>query len=54
MSGWLVPVATIAFLSVVSGICGEPVALWLSSVMLAFCLGVFWGAGENKRKEPRS
>jgi hypothetical protein len=49
MSGVWASIGTMALLWVVSGLFGEPVAFWLSSVLLAFCLGAFWGHANTKR-----
>ena len=51
MKDLLVPIATIAFFVVVHAIFGRTASLWAASIVLAYCIGVFWGAGDQKRKQ---
>lgn len=51
MKEWLPTIATIAGLAIVQGLFGPAASLWLGTVMLAYCLGVLWGAGDQIRKQ---
>lgn len=51
MSGWAISIGTIVALYIVSGLFGHIVSLWVASVLLAYCIGVFWGAGDQMRKQ---
>lgn len=51
MSGWAISIGTIAALYVVSGLFGHTVSLWAASVLLAYCIGALWGAGDQMRKQ---
>lgn len=43
-------IATISGLSILRDTAGEIWSIWAASVLLAFCIGAFWAAGEQKRK----
>lgn len=51
---WWPGIITYAALTVISGVFGPMVACWIGSVLLAFCIGVFWGAGDQMRKHEES
>lgn len=44
-------IGTIAALSIVSGLFGHMASLWVATVLLAYCIGVFWGACDQMRKQ---
>ncbi|ALJ12625.1 hypothetical protein [Sphingopyxis macrogoltabida] len=44
-------IGTLCALSIVSGLFGQSVSLWLASVLLAFSVGVLWGAGNEIGKQ---
>ncbi len=46
-------VATLAALYIVEGMFGRTASMWLATVLLAYCLGVFYGTGReiSKQKE---
>jgi hypothetical protein len=48
---WLPIIATIAVFTIVEGLFGLAASLWLGTVVLAYCIGVFWGAGDQIRKQ---
>lgn len=50
MKVWISAIATFALLTIVSGLFGPVAALWLGTVLLAYCIGVLWGAGSEIRK----
>lgn len=35
---------------IVQAIFGRVVSIWLALIVMAFCIGVFWGAGDQIRK----
>jgi hypothetical protein len=47
---WLWPFVVWFSLECIERLAGFTVALWIASVTLAWCLGVFWGAGDQIRK----
>lgn len=49
MKDWLPAIITIAALSLVQGLLGPLAAIWLGTVVLAFCIGAFWGAGDARQ-----
>lgn len=51
MKDWLPAIAAIAVLTTVEGLFGLAASLWLGTVVLAYCIGVFWGAGDQIRKQ---
>jgi hypothetical protein len=51
MRGGVVCVGTIVALNIVSGVFGHIVSMWVASVLLAYCIGAFWGAGDEMRKQ---
>lgn len=50
MGDILIGVATIAAFVLVEKLLGTGTSLWVSLVVLAFCVGVFWEAGRAKRR----
>jgi hypothetical protein len=50
MNTFLTAVATTAVFDLIQIVCGLETALWLASVVMAFCLGVFWSTGRAIRE----
>lgn len=48
-----IAIATIAALYIFEGMFGRTASMWLATVLLAYCLGLFYGTGReiSKQKE---
>lgn len=46
-------VSTLAALYLIEGMFGRTASMWIATVLLAYCLGLFYGTGReiSKRKE---
>lgn len=51
MNGSLISAGTLSAFFLTAHSLGLPTALWIASVAFAFCIGVFWGAGDQIRKQ---